>query len=1214
MHRLLGRERIDAWPHSRIMAEEADQDPATVLVDGLIDTIGTDLLLLYFESRRRSLGGPIKSHQRHGKCAVLTFEDPDDAQRVLSKELHQLLNVELTVRSVPPRDRAKVVLKGLKPDVRQDVLELYVEYVTNCDSGEYTLHRVPSREEVLIQFHQPLTEAEFSSLEQKVSRRLLEGLPISVERVQRTDQVLVSNLDPEIQPDLLELYFESKRSGGGDVQDVSLLKEARAAIVTFRSWEVADRVLRKPHRLHNCVLQVSPYYAFLHPKESADGEVPAMEEESEPVAESTTSLFIDVMEPWKLDLLRHSSELAELGATFPEVMVQLDQNGVRVSGQGEEQCQQVQGRIVALLKGAAQSHIPYCALILEFVQRNDVRSRLEEMLRRTEPSASYVVAECLLTVTASSVQAVRNASAILKNALCELAVPIPEARYHVLRSQEWQELQASLSCCAVRTMGQDCVQAVCLREYEQENRQLLHSFLHEYRQQDTLITMEPAMLRYLQLYSHELLANMSEVTIEPLEGSDVTGFRILGGAGACQTAEEVIRDIMNGVGTLQVKLEHPGIARFLKEERGQNLLRELETRYRCVLGMGQLCWTPSDNEHEFDAPLLQAGPSFERSCPSTAEVLPETPVTKPTTDLEDIKAIVAAIEDEVDGVTEVRALSETPQAQTQGGTFDDLYKEEPQDEIDLYRDPSRPDLYSDPSRPAPESDEENSEDFSRRKVREDSPFPLSLDEEVINISDDEDRELNKAKQMSLVSLSNGSNIDEKANMHLAIQRSMDIMSQSAENEERDLKAALEYSLLSYREEQKHDLYQDDVFYTAVDNLEAALEVSMEDMIRAANYAQVTIYGGYNTNLQLIADQLHQAVKAKLNTEMVENSCLRKLPEKYHLYLTHLQRKHAVQISVQGAVATIHGFMEHTIYASRDVTKLINRLLQEEQLKLEEAEVSKEVSWVWYDLHGKEVPFSRKANAFIEHAWRQKQRRLDIVFDNQPYTIDFEKMEEYNIGASESTRIARIETSSRGAEAGIAEVQDNKVELVKVDEASEEFRKVIRTFYDTLEAYHSKIKIVKLEKLVNPLLHSQYHLKKLSMERAGCREPVERMLYHGTSAASAKEICQYGFNRSFCGKNATRYGQGVYFAVQSVLSVLDFYSPRNTEGNKCVFVVKTLTGDYTTGTQDMKVPPIKDTTGPIRYDSLVDDVKNPTIFVIFNDTQAYPQYLITCRKN
>jgi len=29
--------------------------------------------------------------------------------------------------------------------------------------------------------------------------------------------------------------------------------------------------------------------------------------------------------------------------------------------------------------------------------------------------------------------------------------------------------------------------------------------------------------------------------------------------------------------------------------------------------------------------------------------------------------------------------------------------------------------------------------------------------------------------------------------------------------------------------------------------------------------------------------------------------------------------------------------------------------------------------------------------------------------------------------------------------------------------------------------------------------------------------------------------------------------------------------------------------------------------------VADQIDSPTLFVIFNDTQAYPQYLITCKK-
>ena len=44
---------------------------------------------------------------------------------------------------------------------------------------------------------------------------------------------------------------------------------------------------------------------------------------------------------------------------------------------------------------------------------------------------------------------------------------------------------------------------------------------------------------------------------------------------------------------------------------------------------------------------------------------------------------------------------------------------------------------------------------------------------------------------------------------------------------------------------------------------------------------------------------------------------------------------------------------------------------------------------------------------------------------------------------------------------------------------------------------------------------------------------------------------------------------------------------------------------------MKDPPAKRTTNlNVLYDSVVDNVGNPYIFVVFYDPQAYPEYLIT----
>ena len=93
--------------------------------------------------------------------------------------------------------------------------------------------------------------------------------------------------------------------------------------------------------------------------------------------------------------------------------------------------------------------------------------------------------------------------------------------------------------------------------------------------------------------------------------------------------------------------------------------------------------------------------------------------------------------------------------------------------------------------------------------------------------------------------------------------------------------------------------------------------------------------------------------------------------------------------------------------------------------------------------------------------------------------------------------------------------------------------------------------------------------------------------------------------------AVVYGQGVYFAGQFALSACNTYAVPDMSGNKHVYLSRVLTGEYATGQQGYRVPPQKPgtTAASDRYDSVVDIATAPTIFVIFSDTQAYPEYLI-----
>lgn len=93
--------------------------------------------------------------------------------------------------------------------------------------------------------------------------------------------------------------------------------------------------------------------------------------------------------------------------------------------------------------------------------------------------------------------------------------------------------------------------------------------------------------------------------------------------------------------------------------------------------------------------------------------------------------------------------------------------------------------------------------------------------------------------------------------------------------------------------------------------------------------------------------------------------------------------------------------------------------------------------------------------------------------------------------------------------------------------------------------------------------------------------------------------------------ATKYGKGVYFARDASYS--HFYAkPPDANGQRHLYYVQVLTGEYTLGSESMIVPPLKSSQGNLQYDSTVDNTANPTIFVVYHDSQNYPAYVVNYR--
>ena len=97
--------------------------------------------------------------------------------------------------------------------------------------------------------------------------------------------------------------------------------------------------------------------------------------------------------------------------------------------------------------------------------------------------------------------------------------------------------------------------------------------------------------------------------------------------------------------------------------------------------------------------------------------------------------------------------------------------------------------------------------------------------------------------------------------------------------------------------------------------------------------------------------------------------------------------------------------------------------------------------------------------------------------------------------------------------------------------------------------------------------------------------------------------------------AACFGKGIYFAVRAEYSSQEIYSPTDENGHKYIYKCLVLTGEYTKGDHTMTVPPAKNQArNPhILYESLVNNMDNPTIFVATKDEQAYPEYLIVFKK-
>ncbi|KAK3606051.1 hypothetical protein CHS0354_006396 [Potamilus streckersoni] len=327
-------------------------------------------------------------------------------------------------------------------------------------------------------------------------------------------------------------------------------------------------------------------------------------------------------------------------------------------------------------------------------------------------------------------------------------------------------------------------------------------------------------------------------------------------------------------------------------------------------------------------------------------------------------------------------------------------------------------------------------------------------------------------------------------------------------------------------------------------------------------------------------------------------------------------KHVGRVRIEGLLADVGKVKTDLLNLIRDIEKMENREKQAAML-------SQLVQWYYIEIteDGQKLEeYDKDINAKIEEAYQCKKKSLKLYSGGRRIIIDFDTLEEYSeTDPDDRVKVLRkdkIKDSVSEVPPQWDHMDKDNLRLIPLQPTLKEYTDVVSQFMATVKKENSNasVPISKIERIQNRTLYAQYQSKKKLINEMNPGQINEMDLWHGTAGQAVASINVHGFNQSFCGKNASLHGDGVYFAKEAYYSARDIYSPPDAAGNKRMYLTKVLTGKYAKGAQGMCVPPPLVSGQPELHDSVVDDVNNPFIFVIFHDTQAYPEYLITFKWN
>ncbi|KAJ3591548.1 hypothetical protein NHX12_006681 [Muraenolepis orangiensis] len=292
--------------------------------------------------------------------------------------------------------------------------------------------------------------------------------------------------------------------------------------------------------------------------------------------------------------------------------------------------------------------------------------------------------------------------------------------------------------------------------------------------------------------------------------------------------------------------------------------------------------------------------------------------------------------------------------------------------------------------------------------------------------------------------------------------------------------------------------------------------------------------------------------------------------------------------------------------------------QDEEKRLRETvqwEVSDGETWVELD---------QAVSLDLEQAAHKKQSSISYTRQWQTYTVNLANM----VRTDKNGTTAKIKrTLKADSETTVIEpprnwdrMENKMMDEVNLSPTSKEYQTIqthfLKTSKNPSDQIHPTYTVVKIQRIQNQEQWQKYAVKKQMLDKKYPKTKNEINLYHGSTAEICQKVNSYGFNRSFCGRNATLYGNGTYFCKNSCYSCDDQFSNPDAQGVKYMYQARVLVGKPCLGIRDMIEPTPLDPSNPHGglHDSAVNNLQSPFIYVVFSDAAAYPEYLISFKAS